>query len=1124
MDSRQNPFQGAIRNYQRNPWFNGPTPQAFLVKEQARQDIRNVLERTFNYKTPFWQGISPQGSIAGLHPGSLTAASVIRSMTPFGSSFDVKKHLAANSPSRQLALSNLNTIGSALKDPNLNLINFDIETSGLHAPLESPIKGSTGVMSEFAIKSSTKTTHGFTKYASVTEYSKAMLSGGSFSPQFQQAAKRYIDYQGPSFSAEGVVQELGSHIQPGKRNVIAAHNLGGMDWKYLSAHYALEKGYVTQEQLSTYRGLGQNAHAAQYFHNVIRKGWEDSSNAILKSLREKDSNLQLLDTFGAMTEKKGIWPRPEMLGGEKGLIGNLLEGKLPGVASHWTSEFEKLGYPIEKAVEQASFAARKGTSLEGLIRLTGGAFTGEAHHPVSDVTNQGAWLDKELNNILSTPEDQLYRKYFANQETEVLDVLASKSSSTGQKRLAGIMKAGLPTSFESTPSQFEQLGMDLWSGFKKAPISARIGIGIGAGLGLLVIGRGLFAHDRKEVFSRNRRISASDDDYNTISGMPHGGYAQQVRHQMTPFGSGFQTGNLLKSAWKFTLGSHTGKIGGLGVLAAIGAMAMGHADIGFSVMGGMAAGSSLGHFKGRSTAGLLVGGVAGAGLGYLGSQFGPMGVFTAAALMSVGASAQMAGALKGGQIYEDTLLATRELIKQMPKKITLPSGSVINLRQQSVKTLQKFKKSLGIDINSPRGLYKDVSEMMGMADQVMNEPDLLREINESGWVTRSVFGSFNKTNKFILNNKFITKQLDATFGSPALARVADLKGSLKKASWSELGGAIREDFVESLPLATTLAGISAISSISEKKEPQQGMHPGDKGYATSTIRGMTAFGSGHDPFKAIGQAVEWLAKAGFTKNKAALRLQPAAMARSGIKTIYSGESHGRVVRQIKQSGLTISDFQFGFVTKDAIPMEGELARKVFFPRSVTEELYGFENSSQWELINQTYAGMSKSTQSAASSYISAYKEMQTLLNEVDTSTSITKDGLHPGGKGAATEIIRKLTDFGSGFDAAWVMAKWLQRQRLNATRGIIKKEVTQLAKPVNIIKDMTSAKSSFNIPEELATIDKIIKRGYEPPRPYAPIVRKTTTEILQERPTVGLGGVLEQQAHKHTQYPGKIPL
>lgn len=84
------------------------------------------------------------------------------------------------------------------------------------------------------------------------------------------------------------------------------------------------------------------------------------------------------------------------------------------------------------------------------------------------------------------------------------------------------------------------------------PRVSRLGMGILAGAGLLMTAGAVYAYNR---------ISGSDDDYNTIEGLRHGGEAEKMRKAMTAFGSGF-TG--LLTIPKFLAGAFA-KVRGSGV-------------------------------------------------------------------------------------------------------------------------------------------------------------------------------------------------------------------------------------------------------------------------------------------------------------------------------------------------------------------------------------------------------------------------------------------------------------------------------------------------------------------------------------------------------------------------------
>lgn len=194
----------------------------------------------------------------------------------------------------------------------------------------------------------------------------------------------------------------------------------------------------------------------------------------------------------------------------------------------------------------------------------------------------------------------------------------------------------------------------------------------------------------------------------------------------------------------------------------------------------------------------------------------------------------------------------------------------------------------------------------------------------------------------------------------------------------------------------------------------EGLHPGNKGVATSVIQNMTDFGSGIGLDKVVLRAAKWLEQAGFNKENAALKMVPAARSTRGVETLFSGTSHGSVASAIKNARLNLSEFEFGFVTTEKIPTSN-LSEKIFLPREATEKLYGFKTSDHWRAMKANSAGLTGK---------SRYQMMIDLINE----RSVLQEGIHPGAgpDSLGKSSVQNHSEFGSGWSPRWVSSRLLR--------------------------------------------------------------------------------------------------
>ncbi len=422
---------------------------------------------------------------------------------------------------------------NTFKDPNTNLIAFDIETTGLTSALESR-KLAKGEMyaspTEFAIKSSSGgDIYGFTNYASKDVYNK-LSKGASFGAEYAEAGRRFAAFDKPTRSATELVDLLKHSVIPGKSNVIMGHNIGPFDLKILSAQYAQEQRFVTPEQIVRAQKVPFSNRSAEWAE--IHDGWKRANSAINKTLRTHDSNLKIIDTLGKF--RKGEFLSPYNTG--KGLAQGILSGYLPGVRSHWYRQFIGSRLEHEEALLQSSFATTKGTSLAQFMGFIGHKFKGAAHDPRPDVANLLSFTKSDaLHGYVSRLEGYHKTGNFAKLEEETQSylnyqkglqakALRGGSLREGQKSLANFMVGNSKAVETEAAVNFTD---QLVEGFMKAPKGVRILTGMAG----LTLAYGVY----KSVFG-------TKDEVRRIDGLHPGnkGMATHVIRSMTDFGSGWR--------------------------------------------------------------------------------------------------------------------------------------------------------------------------------------------------------------------------------------------------------------------------------------------------------------------------------------------------------------------------------------------------------------------------------------------------------------------------------------------------------------------------------------------------------------------------------------------------------
>ncbi len=271
---------------------------------------------------------------------------------------------------------------------DVNLVSFDIETTGLQSHLEAP-SATTGIFTEFGIATKQREIHGFTNYASIKSYAetweKANKPVGSL---FKSALNRFINYEGQRYSATDVLHAIGSTFEPNKANVILGHNIAAFDWKFLTAHHALEQGFISEgavEGFKRYASAHSGSDLTDYFLSNIKPGWEKAQESAWGILQQYDPHVSMLDTLGELDPtgkfKSSKFPRPQNLAGPRGMIGTFVQEKFPGLHSFYKQHFVNQGMEESGAREAAFYAARKGSTLEDWMKFAGTEFAGEAHHP-----------------------------------------------------------------------------------------------------------------------------------------------------------------------------------------------------------------------------------------------------------------------------------------------------------------------------------------------------------------------------------------------------------------------------------------------------------------------------------------------------------------------------------------------------------------------------------------------------------------------------------------------------------------------------------------------------------------------------------------------------------------------
>lgn len=482
-------------------------------------------------------------TISGMHPGAdaTMGAMAIQGMSAFGSGLRLDKVLNWDRYSERITTEHRQYIKDILKSvPGANIIGFDIETTGLISPLESITRGQpVGRLTEFAVGSTGNITHGFTEQASMEQYTRLSLGGGSFAGEFQQAGKRYGKYYGKAYKASDVLGEIVNRIQPGRTNIITGHNIHAFDIKFLSAELAIERGYVTQKAIDAMASLPIRTQEHYEARSAIQAGWEKANRDIRKAIFQKDSNALIVDTLGGF--KRGEFPRTfnEMRGITQAYMG----GYIPGVSSFWRQHFQKLGFEDYELYDATRFASSKGTALSPIMSHFGIAFKGAEHDPRADVEAAVRFLSStelagrvsELDKAISANKRSVLGRetgtFIKRQIAIQRETMGSPTATEGAKLLAERMVQASQTTGTSIPSR------TLEEAFTKLPEKTQWLVAGAAGA-LAYAGYRMFFAPTKTVRD------------NQIQGMHpgDGGYSTPLIQQMTPFGSGFNPVKMLISA------------------------------------------------------------------------------------------------------------------------------------------------------------------------------------------------------------------------------------------------------------------------------------------------------------------------------------------------------------------------------------------------------------------------------------------------------------------------------------------------------------------------------------------------------------------------------------------------
>lgn len=534
---------GSIGQISRNPLFSAQRVNYYgRASNDTLSWMSGHISQIMSY-TPFPDGI------AGLHPGSGGAAlSIIRGMTPFGSPIRLDKAVDSSLYQSLWAdrhRAQVKSFLSAVDDPRANIIGFDIETTGTKSALEfySGPGGTYAKPTEYAISSTSRyKSSGFTRYAK-PGILKRLSQSQDYGVEFGEALGRLQRYRGPKVKAIDIVNQIADAIIPGKKNIIAGHNLSGFDMKIISAQYALEKGYVNRQQIKDFRAAATNwsSQGRVNAQEAITAGWERASQEIMSTFRKKDANVQFLDTLGRF--KTGTFVTP--VDTEEGLIQSIMRGYFPGLENVHVDAGLQAGLSSQKAVEQAQYASAKGTSLSSFMKFIGMKFEGQAHDPVADVQADMDFINsKRLREyvgqmegyIASGNKEALHAemvRFLEFQKAEQAEVLRKGVGGPQKIALAKHM-AGLEFEKDLPKGRFANFISEIGAGFNKQPMSTRIALGAGAlTIGALAI---------SNIFNRDRTIHADDGYYNTITGIHPGnrGYATQIVRGMTDFGSGYR--------------------------------------------------------------------------------------------------------------------------------------------------------------------------------------------------------------------------------------------------------------------------------------------------------------------------------------------------------------------------------------------------------------------------------------------------------------------------------------------------------------------------------------------------------------------------------------------------------
>jgi hypothetical protein len=424
---------------------------------------------------------------------------------------------------------------------DVNLVGFDIETTGLQSPLEAPSRTS-GSMTEFAIQSGTQEVHGFTKYANIPDYTKAWEGADrNVGVQFKSALQRYIGYEGKSYSATDILHTIGSTFAKDKVNVVTGHNLTAFDWKFLTTHHALESGLITEttlDRFKKYAATNPDSHAlSSYFSNNIKPGWEKAQSSALGILKQYDPNVQFLETLGELDPtgkfKSSKFPRPNNLAGPRGMVGTYLQEKFPGLHSFYKEHFMAGGLKEKPANEEAFYAARKGTTVEDWMKFAGMEFKGKAHDPTYDVRNHLAYLkSQEIRGLEDLTQKEASQRFLSHQSS-IAGRTINEGKSAGSVKLGLEMKEILSTS----PKVPIEPVAEWWKGITKAPLHTKIMIG---GAGALL------------AYAGFRLLTSGFDEPQKQEGLHpgNGGYATGIIRNNTDFGSGYKgLKNTIKTAF-----------------------------------------------------------------------------------------------------------------------------------------------------------------------------------------------------------------------------------------------------------------------------------------------------------------------------------------------------------------------------------------------------------------------------------------------------------------------------------------------------------------------------------------------------------------------------------------------